>query len=474
MKDGAAQVHLTGEAVQIHLTDETVQVHLTDETVQIHLTGDTVQPGIEYVLSYFDNPGTSLPASITNFIASTAFPNFLKRLHNASMELQRQHEVGLPVYMSLPTVLLDAGRATALQRKPILPIPNYEEVEEQLNKRGSNLDDSTIQYLMEALGEISPSPTEDGSLMLRLDAIISDALDKLDEKNPMVGKLKILKSKLDHFRSKSKTKKEESLGEMKDLIFRQNRYDDSRLHPTPPVLVRHLFETMREVLKADHDMRTGRGLLTQDDDDNTSSSPSQKSPVSESKAHQTIVCYVDSQCHPVESNPMKNGTQEVPRNTDHIIEDNVCENECESSSSTWKSWLYSTLVEAPFSVLRNRRTNESQKEEESDSPAGSKDGNFKPESDERGTESEPVLEEQSNSFWYYVYGWMFWPVVVKGQSSSDETPALEHEANDELGSRDDLTNNKSGDSTSEPQSSWYWIPVRGVSWVFSYLTNSSL
>lgn len=60
------------------------------------------KPGMEYTLTYFDNPGTRLPQSVSNFIASTGFPNFLKQNHNAALTLQSRYENGEDVYESLP------------------------------------------------------------------------------------------------------------------------------------------------------------------------------------------------------------------------------------------------------------------------------------------------------------------------------------------------------------------------------------
>ncbi|XP_076030128.1 uncharacterized protein LOC143018551 [Oratosquilla oratoria] len=66
---------------------------------------DFDKPGIEYTLTYFDNPGTSLPQRVTNFIASTGMPDFLRKVHTAALSLQDQAKEGQEVYHHIPEVL---------------------------------------------------------------------------------------------------------------------------------------------------------------------------------------------------------------------------------------------------------------------------------------------------------------------------------------------------------------------------------
>lgn len=42
------------------------------------------KPGLEYVLTYFDNPGVSLPSAITSFINKKQLPEFLRNVHEAT------------------------------------------------------------------------------------------------------------------------------------------------------------------------------------------------------------------------------------------------------------------------------------------------------------------------------------------------------------------------------------------------------
>ncbi|XP_063844048.1 uncharacterized protein LOC135090857 [Scylla paramamosain] len=102
------EVVIMSEAVCPEVMPEEKGIHRVNEywsTMVIRALGDMDQPGIEYTLTYFDNPGTSLPQSITNFIAVTGFPNFLKKLHMAALQLQSFHEKGEDVYVSLPSML---------------------------------------------------------------------------------------------------------------------------------------------------------------------------------------------------------------------------------------------------------------------------------------------------------------------------------------------------------------------------------
>lgn len=43
------------------------------------------KPGFEFVLTYYDNPGLSIPKSITTWVAQRQMPDFLDKLHNATL-----------------------------------------------------------------------------------------------------------------------------------------------------------------------------------------------------------------------------------------------------------------------------------------------------------------------------------------------------------------------------------------------------
>lgn len=52
--------------------------------------GSFRRPGLEYVLTYFDNPGVVLPPAITSWVAQKQMPDFLNKLHLATVEYAEQ------------------------------------------------------------------------------------------------------------------------------------------------------------------------------------------------------------------------------------------------------------------------------------------------------------------------------------------------------------------------------------------------
>lgn len=44
------------------------------------------KPGLEYVLTYFDNPGVVVPPAVTSWVAQRQMPDFLKRLYCATLD----------------------------------------------------------------------------------------------------------------------------------------------------------------------------------------------------------------------------------------------------------------------------------------------------------------------------------------------------------------------------------------------------
>lgn len=47
---------------------------------------DLDKPGIEFGLTYYDNPGVSIPEAVTSWVAMKAMPEFLKRLREATKD----------------------------------------------------------------------------------------------------------------------------------------------------------------------------------------------------------------------------------------------------------------------------------------------------------------------------------------------------------------------------------------------------
>lgn len=68
----------------------------------IHSTTNSLKtPGLEYVLTYFDNPGVVLPQSVTSWVAQKQLPEFLHKLYMATLDyaterrkqdLQKHHQ----------------------------------------------------------------------------------------------------------------------------------------------------------------------------------------------------------------------------------------------------------------------------------------------------------------------------------------------------------------------------------------------
>lgn len=55
-------------------------------------TNSFKQPGLEYVLTYFDNPGIVLPPTITSWVAQKQMPEFLNKLYMATVEYAQQRQ----------------------------------------------------------------------------------------------------------------------------------------------------------------------------------------------------------------------------------------------------------------------------------------------------------------------------------------------------------------------------------------------
>lgn len=45
-------------------------------------------PGLEFGLTYYDNPGVNIPTTVTSWVAYRAMPEFLNRLRDAAREYQ--------------------------------------------------------------------------------------------------------------------------------------------------------------------------------------------------------------------------------------------------------------------------------------------------------------------------------------------------------------------------------------------------
>lgn len=59
------------------------------------------KPGLQYVLTYFDNPGIVVPPAITSWVAQKQMPDFLNKLYVATKEYARNYHVKEKVYVYL-------------------------------------------------------------------------------------------------------------------------------------------------------------------------------------------------------------------------------------------------------------------------------------------------------------------------------------------------------------------------------------
>jgi hypothetical protein len=66
------------------------------------------QPGLEFILTYYDNPGVRIPQSITNWVAQRQMPDFLDKLHLATLDYA-SHKKDVPGrnQVSFLSILLD-------------------------------------------------------------------------------------------------------------------------------------------------------------------------------------------------------------------------------------------------------------------------------------------------------------------------------------------------------------------------------
>lgn len=50
-------------------------------------------PGLEYVLTYFDNPGIVLPPAVTSWVAQKQMPEFLNKLYLATLDYAKTRQL---------------------------------------------------------------------------------------------------------------------------------------------------------------------------------------------------------------------------------------------------------------------------------------------------------------------------------------------------------------------------------------------
>uniref|UniRef100_T1HB87 START domain-containing protein n=1 Tax=Rhodnius prolixus TaxID=13249 RepID=T1HB87_RHOPR len=60
--------------------------------IVIRPTSEFNQPGIEFSLTYFDNPGVSVPSAISLWVSSTGMPDYIKRLRLEALKVSEDHK----------------------------------------------------------------------------------------------------------------------------------------------------------------------------------------------------------------------------------------------------------------------------------------------------------------------------------------------------------------------------------------------
>ncbi|MCL4129955.1 UNVERIFIED_CONTAM: hypothetical protein GTU68_022261 [Idotea baltica] len=248
------------------------------------------KPGMSYTLTYFDNPGTSLPSAVTNFIASTAFPDFLRKVHRAAMSLQRRWENGENVYVSLPARLRGSRCFEQDSFSSVLgdtiPIDSSNDNGTKLSQlhvikealQDSKNDDSNLESnakpnykiplkfkkavidLLEAIEVISPELDEKSVLSTKIEALIDKLGLDASRKSQLVKRLEALRSKTKSFMDDAARKKEESIKIMNEFEKRKYYYDQTATDERTLLLIHGLLKNINDVLKADKDMRTGRSF----------------------------------------------------------------------------------------------------------------------------------------------------------------------------------------------------------------------
>lgn len=51
------------------------------------------KPGLEFVLTYFDNPGISIPSTVTSWVAHAQMPDFFNKLYAATKNYVEKKEI---------------------------------------------------------------------------------------------------------------------------------------------------------------------------------------------------------------------------------------------------------------------------------------------------------------------------------------------------------------------------------------------
>lgn len=92
------------------------RVHQYWSNMVVKPTSEFSKPGLEFVLTYFDDPGLSIPRSITAWVAQRQMPEFLEKLHQATLKYAREKRA-------------KEARRKIWRRDPGFEYPNFENEE---------------------------------------------------------------------------------------------------------------------------------------------------------------------------------------------------------------------------------------------------------------------------------------------------------------------------------------------------------
>ncbi|CAK8689573.1 stAR-related lipid transfer protein 7, mitochondrial-like [Clavelina lepadiformis] len=67
-----------------------VPLYISEMVIKPHKTID--EPGLDYLLTYCDDPQTSLPTRVSSWVVTTGIPDYIEKLHKASLNLNKVKE----------------------------------------------------------------------------------------------------------------------------------------------------------------------------------------------------------------------------------------------------------------------------------------------------------------------------------------------------------------------------------------------
>lgn len=68
-----------------------IRIHTYESCMVIRPTSDINQPGIEFSLTYYDDPGVNIPAAVQSWVAIAGMPDFLSKLRHAAKAFHEKY-----------------------------------------------------------------------------------------------------------------------------------------------------------------------------------------------------------------------------------------------------------------------------------------------------------------------------------------------------------------------------------------------